>query len=345
MVRRSCCQENLLLRKSAVAMKAVLCRAFGPPESLTLEEVADPKPAEGQVLVDVHAAGLNFPDVLQIAGKYQFQPPFPFTPGAEVSGVVAALGPGVTSVKPGDRVMGMTGIGGMAERAVVGADSVNPIPEGMSFAQAAGFELVYGTSYHALKQRAQLRAGETLLVLGASGGVGLAAVEIGKAMGARVIAAAGSDDKLQVAKNHGADELIDYGQASLKDKVKELTGGKGADVIYDPVGGDLFDQATRSINWNGRLLVVGFASGTIPKFPVNLALLKGCQIVGVFWGDFKRREPQTHKQNCRELFDLFRQGTIKPLVSREFPLAQYAAALNLFVERKAVGKIVLRVRD
>ncbi|HEV7999454.1 MAG TPA: NADPH:quinone oxidoreductase family protein, partial [Planctomycetaceae bacterium] len=249
-------------------MKAVLCRAFGPPESLTLEEVPDPQPGDGQILIDVYAAGLNFPDVLQIAGKYQFQPPFPFTPGAEVAGVVTAVGANVTSVKPGDRVMGMPGIGGMAERVVVTTDSINPMPEGMDFATASGFELAYGTSYHALKQRGQLKAGETLLVLGASGGVGLAAVEIGKAFGARVIAAAGSDEKLQVAKSHGADVLLNYSQASLKDKMKELTGGKGADVIFDPVGGDLFDQATRSINWNGRLLIVGFASGTIPKFPV-----------------------------------------------------------------------------
>jgi len=326
-------------------MKAVVCRAFGPPESLTLEEVPDPRPAEGQVLIDVYAAGLNFPDVLQIAGKYQFQPPFPFTPGAEVAGVVAEVGAGVVGVKQGDRVMGMTGIGGMAERAVAAADSVNSIPEGMDFAQASGFELVYGTSYYALKQRGQLKSGETLLVLGASGGVGLAAVEIGKAFGARVIAAAGSDEKLQVAKSHGADVLVNYSEASLKDKIKELTGGKGADVIFDPVGGELFDQATRSINWNGRLLIVGFASGTIPKFPVNLALLKGCQIVGVFWGDFKRREPENYRQNVRELCDSFKAGKLKPLVSREFPLADFAAALNMFVNRQAVGKIVLRVRN
>jgi len=325
-------------------MKAVVCRAFGPPESLTLEDVPDPRPAEGQVLIDVYAAGLNFPDVLQIAGKYQFQPPFPFTPGAEVAGVVADVGPGTTGHNKGDRVMAMTGIGGMAERAVASVDSVNPIPEGMDFAAASGFELVYGTSYHALKQRAQLKAGETLLVLGASGGVGLAAVEIGKAFGAQVIAAAGSDEKLQIAKQHGADLLVNYGQVNLKDRIKELTGGKGADVIFDPVGGDLFDQATRSINWNGRLLVVGFASGTIPKFPVNLALLKGCQIVGVFWGDFKRREPAAYRQNVRELCNLFHQGNLKPLVSREFPLTEYAAALNMLVNRQAVGKIVLRVR-
>jgi NADPH2:quinone reductase len=326
-------------------MKAVICREFGPPESLNLEDVPDPQPGDGQILIDVYAAGLNFPDVLQIAGKYQFQPPFPFTPGAEVAGVVASVGAKVTGIKPGDRVMGMPGIGGMAERVVVTSDSINPMPEGMDFATASGFELAYGTSYHALKQRAQLQAGETLLVLGASGGVGLAAVEIGKAFGARVIAAAGSDQKLQIAKSHGADVLLNYGQASLKDQMKELTGGKGADVIYDPVGGDLFDQATRSINWNGRLLIVGFASGTIPKYPVNLALLKGCSIVGVFWGDFKRRESDAYRQNCQELRTLFEQGQLKPLVSQEFPLAQYAAALNLFVHRRAVGKVVLRVRN
>src|SRR5580692_12224240 len=227
-------------------MKAVVCRAFGPPESLTLEDVPDPQPAEGQVLIDVYAAGLNFPDVLQIAGKYQFQPPFPFTPGAEVAGVVAEIGPGVAGVAKGDRVMGMTGIGGMAERAVAAADSVNPIPKGMDFAEASGFELAYGTSYYALKQRGHLQPGETLLVLGASGGVGLAAVEIGKAFGARVIAAAGGAEKLAVASVRGADELIDYREESIRDRVRALTGGKGADVVFDPVGGDAFDQALRA---------------------------------------------------------------------------------------------------
>jgi NADPH2:quinone reductase len=326
-------------------MKAVVCKSYGPPENLTLEEVADPTPVRGQVLIDVYAAGLNFPDVLQIAGKYQFQPPFPFTPGSELAGIVMETGMGVSGVKPGDRVMALTGIGALAERAVVDASSVDVIPDAMDFNIAAALGLAYGTSYHALAQRARLQPGENLLVLGASGGVGLAAVEIGKAFGARVIAGASTDQKLQIAKEHGADVLVNYSQGSLKEKIKELTGGKGADVIFDPVGGELFDQCARCINWNGRLLVVGFASGTIPKYPVNLALLKGCQIVGVFWGDFRQREPETYRENCQALFELFREGKIKPLISQAFPLERYADALNVFVNRQAVGKIVLRIRN
>lgn len=326
-------------------MKAVLCKTYGPPENLTLEEIEDPRPTDGGVLIDVHAAGLNFPDTLQIAGKYQFQPPFPFTPGSEVAGIVAEVGDRVTDIKPGDRVMAMPGIGGMAQRVVADMGSVDRIPDAMDFETAAGFGMTYGTSIHALKQRAQLQPHETLLVLGASGGVGLAAVEIGKAIGARVIAAASTPEKLAVAKQHGADELVNYGDGALKDKVKELTGGKGADVIFDPVGGDLFNQATRCINWRGRLLVVGFASGTIPQYPINLALLKGCQLVGVFWGEFRKREPETYRENCDELFAWFRQGKVKPLISHVLPLEQYADALGLFVDRRAVGKIVLRVQN
>lgn len=324
-------------------MKAVLCKSYGPPENLTLEEIPDPQPAAGQVLIDIHAAGLNFPDTLQIAGKYQFQPPFPFIPGAEVAGTITQVGEGVTEFQTGDRVMALPGIGGMAQRVVADAAAVDPIPDAMDFETAAGFGLIYHTSYHALKQRADLQPGETLLVLGASGGVGLAAVEIGKAFGARVIAAASTDEKLAIAQQHGADELINYGDGALKDKVKNLTGGKGADVIYDPVGGDLFDQATRCVNWKGRILVVGFTSGTIPKYPTNLALLKGCQLVGVFWGDFRRREPELCRQNCAELFDLYEQGRIKPLISQVFPLEKYVDALNVFINRQAVGKIVLGI--
>jgi NADPH:quinone reductase len=326
-------------------MKAVICRSFGPPENLTLEEVADPTPVRGQVLIDVHAAGLNFPDVLQIAGKYQFQPPFPFTPGSELAGVVTEVGMGVSGVKPGDRVMALTGTGAMAERAAVDANAVEVIPDTMGFNVAAALGIAYGTSYHALVQRADLHHGETLLVLGASGGVGLAAVEIGKAFGAHVIAGASSAEKLETARQHGADVLVNYAEGSLKDKIKELTGGKGADVIFDPVGGELFDQCTRCINWNGRILVVGFASGTIPKFPVNLALLKGCQVVGVFWGEFRQREPEVYRENCKSLFDLFQRGAIKPFISQAFPLERYAEALNVFVQRQAIGKIVLQIRN
>ncbi len=325
-------------------MKAVLCKSYGPPENLTFEEIDDPKPNASEVLIDVYAAGLNFPDTLQIEGKYQFQPPFPFTPGSEVGGIVAEVGASVTNVKPGDRVLAMAGVGGMAERVVAPEAGVERIPDSMDMKTASGFGMIYGTSYHALKQRADIQPGETLLVLGASGGVGLAAIEIGKAFGARVIAAASTDEKLQVAKNAGADDLINYSDDVLKEKVKDLTNQNGADVIYDPVGGDMFDQSIRCINWKGRLLVVGFASGRIPSLPANLALLKGCQIVGVFWGAFRGREPEVHAQNTRDLFDLYSQGKLKPLVKDCFPLAQYADALNIFIQRKAVGKVVLEVR-
>ncbi len=326
-------------------MKAVVCESYGPPENLSLKEIPDPEVAKGHVLIDVHAAGLNFPDTLQIAGKYQYQPPFPFTPGAEVAGVITKLGEGVTDLKAGQRVMAMSGIGGMAERVAVKAAEADPIPDSMDFTTAAGFGMTYGTSIHALKQRAELQSGETLLVLGASGGVGLAAIELGKAYGARVIAAASTDAKLEIAKRAGANELVNYGDGNLKDKIKELTDGHGADVIYDPVGGNLFDQATRCINWKGRLLVVGFASGTIPKYPANLALLKGCALVGVFWGAFRQRESQVSRENTEELFRLYEMGDLKPFVSQTFALEQYVDALNVFVNRQATGKIVLTVRD
>lgn len=325
-------------------MKAVLCKAFGPAETLVLEEIASPEAKKNEILLDVHAAGVNFPDTLIIEGKYQFKPPFPFSPGGEAAGIVAAVGEKVSHVKPGDRVMALTGWGSFAEQVAVPGYNVMPIPASMDFASAAAFGMTYGTSMHALKQRANLQAGETLLVLGASGGVGLAAVEIGKAMGAKVIAAASSAEKLAVAKAAGADELINYSEVSLKDKVKELTGGQGADVIYDPVGGDLFDQAIRSIAWNGRLLVVGFASGRIPELPVNLALLKGAAVVGVFWGAFAQRQPVDNAANFQQLFQWHAEGKVKPLVSQTFPLEQAAEAINALGQRKAVGKVVVKVR-
>lgn len=325
-------------------MKAVLCKSYGPPENLTLEDIDDPTPKPGEVLIDVYAAGLNFPDTLQIEGKYQFQPPFPFIPSSEVGGIVTEVGEGVTRAKVGERVMAMVGNGAMAERVTAPESGIEVIPDSMNMKIACGFGMVYGTSYHALKQRAELQPGETLLVLGASGGVGLSAVEIGKAFGARVIAAASTDEKLQIAKDAGADELINYSDGVLKEKVKDLTDQNGADVIYDAVGGDMFDQSARCINWKGRLLVVGFASGRIPSLPANLALLKGCQIVGVFWGAFRGREPEVHAQNTLELFDLYLEGKLKPLVKDCFPLDRYADALNLFIQRKAVGKVVLEVR-
>lgn len=325
-------------------MKAVLCKAFGPAETLVLEEVASPEPKKNEVLIDVHAAGVNFPDTLIIEGKYQFKPPFPFSPGGEAAGTVAAVGEKITHLKPGDRVMALTGWGSFAEQVAVPGYNVMPIPKDIDFNSAAAFGMTYGTSMHALKQRANLQPGETLLVLGASGGVGLAAVEIGKAMGARVIAAASSDEKLEVAKAAGADLLINYSTSSLKEKVKELTGGQGADVIYDPVGGDLFDEAIRSIAWNGRLLVVGFASGRIPELPVNLALLKGAAVVGVFWGSFAQRQPQDNLANFQQLFAWHAEGKLKPLVSQTFPLERAAEAINALGQRKAVGKVVVTVR-
>jgi NADPH2:quinone reductase len=325
-------------------MKAVLCKAYGPPESLVLEEIDSPVPGPDQVLVDVHASAVNFPDVLMIEGKYQSQPPFPFAPGGEIAGTVAAVGDRVTDFNPGDRVFGGIGTGGFAEQAIAASGALRRIPEGMSFAQASGISTTYGTSYYALKQRADLQPGDTLLVLGAAGGVGLAAVELGKAMGARVIAAASTEEKLQAAANAGADDLIDYSDGQLKDKVKELTGGRGADVIYDPVGGDLFDQCMRSIAWYGRVLVIGFAAGDIPKVPINLILLKSCQVVGVFFGSWSARFLDEAAENFREILAFFEAGRIDPLVGKEYPLSDYALALNDLAERRAIGKVVVNVR-
>lgn len=325
-------------------MKAVLCKAFGPPEELVLEEIPDPQPGPGEVLVDVHACGLNFPDVLMIQGKYQSQPPFPFAPGGEIAGTITALGEGVSGFTLGERVFGGIGYGGLAERVVMKVRALRRVPEGMTLQQASSISTTYGTSYYALKQRAALQPGETLLVLGAAGGVGLAAVELGKAMGARVIAAASSPEKLEVARLAGADELIDYSDGELKEKVKALTAGKGADVIYDPVGGALFDQCMRSINWYGRVLVIGFAAGEIPKVPINLILLKSCQVVGVFYGAWSAREPQEAAANFEEILELYRQGRINPLVGAEYPLTQYAEALRCLMERRAIGKVVVNVR-
>jgi len=325
-------------------MKAVLCKTLGPARNLVLEEVASPVPKINEVLLDVQAAGVNFPDTLIIEGKYQFQPPLPFSPGGEAAGVVAAVGDKAGAFKVGDRVMALTGWGAFAEQVAVPFYNVLPIPASMDFSTAAAFGMTYGTSMHALSQRGQLQPGETLLVLGASGGVGLAAVEIGKAMGAKVIAAASSAEKLAVAKAAGADELIDYSQASLKDEIKRLTGGQGVDVIYDPVGGELFDQAVRSLAWNGRLLVVGFASGTIPKMAANLVLLKGAAVLGVFWGAFAQRQPQDNAANFRQLFAWHAEGKLKPLVSKTYPLAEAGAAIEQLGQRKAVGKLVVLAR-
>ncbi|MBD8185057.1 NADPH:quinone oxidoreductase family protein [Pseudomonas viridiflava] len=322
-------------------MKALLCKAFGPASTLVLEDIPAPDIKKNEILLDVHAAGVNFPDTLIIEGKYQFKPPFPFSPGGEAAGVISAVGENVTHLKTGDRVMALTGWGSFAEQVAVPNYNVLPIPASMDFTIAAAFSMTYGTSMHALKQRANLQPGETLLVLGASGGVGLAAVEIGKALGARVIAAASSAEKLEVARNAGADELINYTDTSLKDEIKRLTNGNGADVIYDPVGGDLFDQAIRAIAWNGRLLVVGFASGRIPELPVNLALLKGASVVGVFWGSFAQRQPQDNAANFKQLFAWFEEGKLKPLVSQVYPLERAGEAIDALGGRRAVGKVVV----
>jgi len=325
-------------------MKAVLCKTLGPARDLVLADVASPQPKINEVLLDVHAAGVNFPDTLIIEGKYQFQPPLPFSPGGEAAGVVAAVGAKAGAFEVGQRVMALTGCGAFAEQVAVPYYNVLPIPDSMDFTTAAALGMTYGTSLHALRQRANLQPGETLLVLGASGGVGLAAVEIGKAMGAKVIAAASSADKLAVAKAAGADELIDYSTSSLKDEIKRLTGGQGVDVIYDPVGGELFDQAVRGLAWNGRLLVVGFASGLIPQLAVNLALLKGAAVVGVFWGAFAQRQPQDNAANFRQLFAWHAEGKIKPLVSKTYPLAEAGSAIEQLAQRKAVGKLVVQTR-
>jgi NADPH2:quinone reductase len=329
-------------------MKAVLCKQFGPPESLVIEELPSPKAGPGEVVVSVKAASLNFPDVLIIQNKYQFKPPLPFSPGSEMSGLVKEVGEGVKGFKPGDRVIAFTTYGAFAEEVKVEAGRLVPIPEGMDYNSAAAFLLTYGTSDHALRDRGALRAGETLLVLGAAGGVGLAAIEIGKAMGAKVIACASSAEKLEVCKQHGADAGINYatedgGTEKMREKIKELTSGKGVDVIYDAVGGPYTEPALRSSAWRGRLLVVGFAAGDIPKIPLNLTLLKGCSIVGVFWGDFTRREPKVFAESIEQLGKWFREGKLKPHVSQTFPLEKAVDALKLMAARKVKGKVVLTV--
>jgi len=331
------------------SMKAVLCKAFGPPEDLVLEDIPAPQPAPGEVLVDVHASALNFPDVLMIAGKYQSQPPFPFSPGGELAGTVAALGEGTSRFQIGDRVFGGTGHGGFVEQIALSEVVLRTMPDNMDFVQASGISTTYGTSYYALKQRAALQPGETLLVLGAAGGVGLAAVMLGKAMGARVIAAASSQEKLAVTRDYGADHTILYPTGSLSreqqkafsNEVKSATKGQGADVVYDPVGGDYSEPALRATGWQGRYLVVGFASGPIPHIPLNLVLLKGCQIVGVFWGAWSARNPSNNKANIEQVLDWCLSGKIKPYVSATYSLEKAHQALNDMAARKVKGKIVV----
>lgn len=326
-------------------MRAILCKEFGPADTLVIEDTKSPEAKGSGVKVRVRVAGLNFPDTLIIEGKYQIKPNMPFSPGGEMSGEVLAVGEKVTRFKVGDRVMGLTGYGAFAEEVVVAEANLLTVPESMSDEEAAAFTMVYGTSYHALKQRANIQPGETLLVLGASGGVGLATVELGKAMGAHVIAAASSADKLEVAKQAGADEVINYADEPLKDTIKKLTNNRGVDVVYDPVGGEFTEQALRGMAWNGRHLIVGFAAGDIPKIPANLTLLKGCAVMGVFWGAFTQKEPETSAQNMMDLFKLYSEGKIKPRISEVFAFEDYAQALNALTERRAKGKIVLKIAD
>jgi len=322
-------------------MKAVLCKELGMPDKLVVEDVPSPNAAPGQVVVSVKACGVNFPDTLIIQGKYQFKPEMPFSPGGEVAGVVKQIGEGVKRVKPGDRVIAFNTWGGFAEEMVVDADRTIPMPASMDFVAAAAFVLTYGTSYHALKDRADIKAGETLLVLGAAGGVGLAAVQLGKAMGARVIAAASSDEKLKVCRENGADETINYGLEDLRARVKVITAGKGVDVVYDPVGGPYSEPALRDMAWKGRFLVVGFAAGDIPKVALNLTLLKGCSIVGVFWGAFTRNEPERNRENNWELMAMSAAGKIKPHIHATYPLERAAEALNEVLNKRVSGKVVL----
>jgi NADPH2:quinone reductase len=324
-------------------MKAVLCKQFGPPESLVIESVESPRAGAGEVVISVRAASVNFPDVLIIQNKYQFKAPLPFSPGSELAGVVKEVGPGVQRWRAGDKVMAFTTYGAFAEEVRTEASRLLPLPERMDFVTGAAFLLTYATTDHALRDRGALAAGETLLVLGAAGGVGLAAIEVGKALGARVIACASSDDKLAVCRSHGADATINYATEDLRERIKALTDGRGVDVIYDPVGGPYSEPAFRSIAWRGRHLVIGFAAGDIPKLPLNLALLKGASVVGVFWGDFARREAARFAESVQQLTKWYAEGRLKPHVSQTFPLEKAAEALKAMAARQVKGKVVLTV--
>lgn len=324
-------------------MRALLCKKWGGPKDLVLEETELPAPGKGQVKLRIRAAGLNFADTLIIQGKYQEKPDFPFSPGLEAAGEVIETGDGVTNVKKGDRVMALLGHGGFAEEAVTDAFRVLPIPDSMSFEDAAAFPVAYGTSQVALDHRGHLKKGETLLVHGAAGGVGLTAVQIGKIMGATVIATARGEDKLKVAQDNGADHLIDYGKEDIRERVKEITGGKGCDVIYDPVGGDVFDTSLRCLAWEGRLLVIGFASGRIPEAPANYLLVKNASAVGVFWGAYMRHNPQVVVESFKTLMGWYAEGKIKPHISHRFALDEAPEALQVMMDRKSTGKIVLEI--
>ena len=322
-------------------MKAILCTRTGGPDDLSLSDIPDPVAGQGEAIVRVKAAALNFFDTLIIAGKYQTKPAFPFSPAAEFAGIVEGLGAGVSGLKIGDRVLGYAGYGAARERVAAKAERLVILPEGLDFDRAAGLSVTYGTTYHALKDRAYLKPGETLAVLGAAGGTGLAAIELGKVMGARVIACASSDDKLAFARQHGADETVNYGKDDLRASLKALAGERGIDVIYDPVGGALAEQALRAIAWQGRFLVVGFAAGEIPKLALNLVLLKGCEIVGVFWGAFTEREPKAQAANMAQIVRWCAQGKLSAHVHAVYPLSDTAQALKDIAARKVMGKAIL----
>lgn len=322
-------------------MKALICRAYGPPEDLSVQDVPDLVPGPGEVVVRVRAAGVNFPDALIVQNLYQFKPEPPFSPGGESAGEVLSVGEGVYQFRVGQPVIALTLWGAMAEQLKTTPDQLMAMPEGMPFEVAGSFLLTYGTCLHALRDRAALQPGQTVLVLGAAGGIGIASIEIAKALGARVIAAASSAEKLAVCRAKGADDLIDYSQRILRDELKRLTGGKGVDVVVDPVGGELAEPALRSMAWRGRYLVVGFAGGPIPRIPLNLVLLKGCAIVGVFWGDFIRRESAAAEADLRELVAMYRQGRIQPLISGRYSLEQAPQAIVTLAQRRAQGKLVV----
>ncbi len=326
-------------------MKAIRCNSYGPPSSLTLEVIPDLIPGKKEVLVRVRACGINFPDTLIIQGLYQFKPELPFTPGSDVAGVVKAIGEDVKHLKVGDEVFGFVAHGAMAEEVLVPANACFPKPKQMEFPVAASFMMAYGTSFYALKDRAKLQKGETLLVLGASGGVGLAAVELGKLMGAHVIAAASSDEKLELCKHYGANETINYSKEDLKSTIKTLTKNKGVDVIYDPIGGSYSEAAFRGMAWNGRYLVVGFASGEIPKLPLNLPLLKGASVVGVFWGGFAMGQPKENMQNTTTLMQWYAEGRLNPHIDKIYSLADAPKALEAMMQREVKGKLVVRMVD
>ena len=322
-------------------MKALICREYGPPENLSVQDMPDLQPGPGEVVVRVRAAGVNFPDALIVQNLYQFKPTPPFSPGGETAGEVLAVGEGVKRVKVGDRVIALTIWGGFAEQVLAKQEQVMPMPEGLSFEVAGSLLLTYGTCLHALRDRAQLQPGQTVLVLGAAGGIGIATIELAKAMGARVIAAASTAEKLATCRAQGADEVINYREQNLRDEVKRLTGGRGVDVVMDPVGGDYAEPALRSMAWRGRYLVVGFTDGQIPRLPLNLVLLKGCAILGVFWGDFIQREPQAAQVDLRDLIEMLAKGQIKPLISGRYSLQEAPQAILELSQRRAQGKLIV----